>query len=332
MMYLGDFNEDQEVVFYWNTNDSDGGSITRATDGTIKVRRDDGTDVTGTSVTDNEDTPDTGIHEVKVDTSDGANYTTGYDFVIWLDGSTIDGQTVNSALAHFSIENRHNEVDVTKLGGSIQSATDLKDFADAGYDPATNKVEGVKLVDTTTTNSDMRGTDSAALASVCTEARLAELDAANIPADIDSLLSRLTATRAGYLDNLSGGAVALEATLTAIKGAGWSATDNLKEITADVTGLNGDAMRGTDSAALASVCTEGRLSELDAANIPADIDTLLSRLSSARAGYLDNLNIGENVAGVSDVSGLSTLTKANVAEAFADQDIFLTHCSPMLEM
>jgi hypothetical protein len=42
-------------------------------------------------------------------------------------------------------------VDVTQLGSSTQSATDLKDFADDGYDPATNKVEGVKLVDTLTT-------------------------------------------------------------------------------------------------------------------------------------------------------------------------------------
>lgn len=37
------------------------------------------------------------------------------------------------------------------LGGSVQSGTDLKDFADDGYDPSTNKVQGVVLVDTTTT-------------------------------------------------------------------------------------------------------------------------------------------------------------------------------------
>jgi hypothetical protein len=42
-------------------------------------------------------------------------------------------------------------VDVTQLGSSTQSATDLKDFADDGYDPATNKVQGVVLVDTLTT-------------------------------------------------------------------------------------------------------------------------------------------------------------------------------------
>lgn len=35
--------------------------------------------------------------------------------------------------------------------GVAQSATDLKDFADDGYDPITNKVQGVVLVDTLTT-------------------------------------------------------------------------------------------------------------------------------------------------------------------------------------
>src|SRR3990172_3216149 len=40
---------------------------------------------------------------------------------------------------------------------------------------------------------------------------------------------------------------------------------DIDAIAVDVAGLDGAAMRGTDSAALASVCTEGRLSELDAA-------------------------------------------------------------------
>lgn len=56
------------------------------------------------------------------------------------------------------------QADVTQILGEGQSATDAKDFFDEGYDPATNKVAGVVLVDTTTANSDMRGTDSAALA------------------------------------------------------------------------------------------------------------------------------------------------------------------------
>lgn len=56
------------------------------------------------------------------------------------------------------------EVDVTHMAGGTQTVTDLKDFADEGYDPGTNKVQGVVLTDTCTTNSDMRGTDSALLA------------------------------------------------------------------------------------------------------------------------------------------------------------------------
>ena len=56
------------------------------------------------------------------------------------------------------------EVDLTQMGGTAQSATDLKDFADTGYVPGTHKVAGVVLVDTTTTNTDMVGTNSAATA------------------------------------------------------------------------------------------------------------------------------------------------------------------------
>lgn len=42
-------------------------------------------------------------------------------------------------------------VNVEALGGDTQSLADLKDFADVGYDPTTNKVQGVVLVDTLTT-------------------------------------------------------------------------------------------------------------------------------------------------------------------------------------
>lgn len=71
-------------------------------------------------------------------------------------------------------------VDVVSLGGGTQSLTDLKDFADTGYDPATHKVAGVVLTDTCTTNTDMRGTDSAALASAWTSTRAGYVDKLNV--------------------------------------------------------------------------------------------------------------------------------------------------------
>jgi len=80
-----------------------------------------------------------------------------------------------------------------------------------------------------------------ALASVCTEARLAELGATNLPADVDTLLARLTAARAGYLDKLN------------VSGA-LAHSDAAATYKADVSAL-----------ALASVCTEARLARLDAA-------------------------------------------------------------------
>jgi len=66
-------------------------------------------------------------------------------------------------------------VDMLQIGGVAQSATDLKDFADTGYNPATHKVAGVVLTDTTTTNTDMRGTDNVVLAG----ATKAEMDTAH---------------------------------------------------------------------------------------------------------------------------------------------------------
>lgn len=53
----------------------------------------------------------------------------------------------NSTLLAIDVSGR---VDVGELGGDAQSLTDLKDFADAGYDPSTNKIEGVKLADAVT--------------------------------------------------------------------------------------------------------------------------------------------------------------------------------------
>ena len=106
MNYLGDFVEDTTVWFPWSTNDTSGGSITRAVDGTVKVRRSDGTVIT-TGITDNEDTPLTGMHECSIDLSAHADYATGYDYFVYVEGATIDGQTINANIASFSIENRY---------------------------------------------------------------------------------------------------------------------------------------------------------------------------------------------------------------------------------
>ena len=166
--------------------------------------------------------------------------------------------------------------DVIQLGGVSQSGTDLKDLADAGYDPVTHKVAGVVLVDTTTTNTDMRGTDSALLASSTGSGLTAvpwnaawdaevesEVNDALVVLNLDHLVGTGTGIPAipdgTYIDQImDNGTAVYDRT-----------TDSLQAIR-DTAPL-GTAMRGTDSAALASVCTEARLAELDAANVPTDI-------------------------------------------------------------
>lgn len=85
---------------------------------------------------------------------------------------------------------------VTQLGGAAQSATDLKDFADTGYDPSTHKVQGLVLADTCTTNTDMRGTDSAA-----TAANLATL-AAYVDTEVAAILEDTGTTLDGKIDTI----------------------------------------------------------------------------------------------------------------------------------
>lgn len=90
------------------------------------------------------------------------------------------------------------DVNIKAISDDTASADNLElDYDGTGYTKSNS------TIGTCTANSDMRGTDSAALASVCTEERLAELAAANLPTDIDALLSRLTSARAGYLDKLN---------------------------------------------------------------------------------------------------------------------------------
>ena len=109
-----------------------------------------------------------GTHLIEIDTSNSTGdvgfWTSGSAYrVVIVTAKTVDSKDPsNVCVGEFSLELQ--TADVRKIGGDAQSAIDLKDFADAGYDPAANKVLGVVLVDTTTTNTDMRGTDNAALA------------------------------------------------------------------------------------------------------------------------------------------------------------------------
>lgn len=117
MIYLGDFVEDDIVDFKWSTNGADGASITRATNGTVSVYKNNSVTQTTVGVTDTEDFDAlTGIHHCRIDTSADAFYVASEDYQVVLSAATIDGKTVNAVLAHFSIQNRYPSVATMQSG------------------------------------------------------------------------------------------------------------------------------------------------------------------------------------------------------------------------
>jgi hypothetical protein len=91
------------------------------------------------------------------------------------------------------------DTSVTQLGGVAQSLTDLKDFADAGYDPVTNKVQGVVLTDTVTTNTDL-------------------VSAASVRTEIDSNSTKLATLAGGIIEGTTSGTPSTTSTDTNLSG------------------------------------------------------------------------------------------------------------------
>jgi len=130
-------------------------------------------------------------------------------------------------------------------------------------------------------------TGNVALASVCTEVRLAELAAANLPADIDTLLTRIVGTLAAGTHNPA--SAAQIAVLSDWINAGRLDTI-LDTIAADVVNIDGAAMRGTDNAALATSLTTVD-TVVDAIKVITDalpdagaLTTLITHLTDIKGG------------------------------------------------
>ncbi len=124
MQDLGDRRVNTTVRFMWNTNAVAGESITRATNGSIRIYKNGSTTerTSSAGITDTEDFDTlTGVHHLSIDLSDNTDagfYAAGNDYFVVLQGATIDGKSINAALASFSIENRNPQVDVTKWLGT----------------------------------------------------------------------------------------------------------------------------------------------------------------------------------------------------------------------
>ena len=123
--YFGDFAEDDTVLIPFNTFTSDDPSasvtISNLADADIMVHKDGGTTqiaTDGATVAIDYDGI-TGNHLITIDTSAHADYATGSEYAVRIEGTTVDGATINAWVGAFSIERAGGALALLKL---IQAA------------------------------------------------------------------------------------------------------------------------------------------------------------------------------------------------------------------
>jgi hypothetical protein len=209
-------------------------------------------------------TPKTGIAEGSVTVKISKNLGT-------LTAFTLTGLWTEIGQGLYKIAFASGDLDTIGFFGYLVTATDCDQYS------------GMMYVDDLPTNVDTLISDVAAThvhaAGAETEATAAHGHASTIDGHITADYGATEKACVDLLDDAAGGLADIHTDVGTV--AGYvdkidDATDGLTAIKAEVEGLGGAAMRGTDNAALASVCTEARLAELGATNIPADIDAILA--------------------------------------------------------
>jgi hypothetical protein len=190
------------------------------------------------------------------------------------------------------------DVNVERLNNVAQSLLDLKDFADAGYDPATDKVQGVVLVDTLTTytGNTLQTGDVFPLAS--TEIADIKAKTDNLPSDpadqsliiaaTDAILAKLPAALvSGRMDSSVGAMAANTLTASAL------ATDARDEIADQVWASGTRTLTAFGFSVIVGTNSDKTGYTLSAPGIQAIWDALTSALTTVGSiGKLivDNLN------------------------------------------
>jgi hypothetical protein len=145
--YLGSFAIDDLCTFYANSHTpSTGAAVDADAVPGYRVYEDEtATPILTGSMALLDDTNTTGFYSEQITLSAANGFEAGKSYCIRI--TLVVGGVTGVQIEQLQVGAK---VDVRLLGGSVQSATDLKDLADDGYDPATNKVQGVVLVDTLT--------------------------------------------------------------------------------------------------------------------------------------------------------------------------------------
>lgn len=237
---LGDRATASVIDFHFTTIGSAGTPTTLSGTPAISVYKGNSTTESTTGVTLDVDFDGrTGMNHVRIDTStDGTFYASGGNFSVVITTGTVGGTSVvGYVVGYFTL----NAANIAAINSTAQTARDIGasvllssgtgtgqlDFTSGVVKANLAQILGTALTETAgqIAAAFKKFFDIASPTSTANHITLVDTTTTltNAPSDSSgtaTLLGRLTATRAGYLDNLSGGAVALAA--TALSTATWT--------------------------------------------------------------------------------------------------------------
>lgn len=209
------------------------------------------------------------------------------------------------------------DVNLLAIGSDTQSATDLKDFADAGYDPATNKVQGVVLTDTATnlTNAPTAG-DFTATMKTSIGTAVAASAVASVTGNVGGTVNGLTSTAQGNVRTAVGLATAnIDTQLAGLDGGMVSIDGNVNTILADTTNIKtripAALVSGRIDASVGAVATGVIAAASFAANALDAVWSTATRLLTAGTNIV--LAKGTGVTGFNDLSAAQVNAEVDAA-------------------
>ena len=321
MNYIGDYVEDDVVYLMFNTFSSDDPSasctITNFINTDVHIHKDDGltqrNNAAGITVSVDFDGI-TGSHMIKIDTSDdtvAGFWVTGHDYFVRIEGTTVDGATINAMVGSFSIENRY-------MRGTDSANTTVPDAAGVAPTAAEIRTEmegvGTKLTltlgDTDELQTNQGNWDTATTVALNAQGKL------DVNAECDTALSDYGANTT--VPDAAGVAPTVGEIRTEMEGVGTKLTLVLED-TADLQG-NQTAWATATTVALNA---QGKL------DVNAECDTALSDYG-ANTTIPDAAGVAPTAVEIreeidlnstrldADVSSRSTVTTAQVNAEVVD--------------
>jgi len=269
-----------------------------------------------------------GCYEVEVEATAANGFAAGNTYAVFCT-LAVDSQNPTGFIGSFDL--KPVEANLLQIGDGAQSATDLKDFADTGYDPSTHKVQGVVLTDTCTaltghtaqTGDNYARLGAPAGASVSADIAAVKAETADIVADTNELqtddIPGTLSTMDGKIDTIDGIVDDILVDTAEIGAAGVGLTEaggdgdhltaiNLPNQTMDITG----DITGNLSGSVGSVTGDVSVDEIKA--------SALADLFNTDSGTdYDNSVAGSVVKEIADNAGGSALTAEGIADAVWDE-------------